>query len=499
MRELYEAAVRLAGRGWPVLPVKPQGKEPLTRHGVTDATTNPTKIEAWWRKWPEANVGVACGAPGPTVLDVDQPVQARAILDRLEPLQAPTAATARGRHLYFAGLEQGTITLDYGELRGRGSYVIAPPSAHPTGKLYTWLLSPNGHLPAIPGHLIPAGASTAGKGTFDAPSDPVPHGGRHDFLKDIAVRAVRSGITDPPTLILIIKAAYEQHCIQTPKAKPDEFAKLAEWASRTDIAGRERMFPPTADTDPDGEPGKKEKKKELDHPPGAHATLAELKAYITLAGGWNPRIDVQAVNRPDSRLTSRLTISLSNGQRIIFAQQAQITSRGHWPRTVIAATNGAASPRNLTDTQQLHVYRCLCQLADAPAETREREETVDVLADLLSEVEIEQPRQTAEVNPTWWYWAISICRARTKYDPRNTETHPVLLDAPDGSRYIRAGELSDYLRHRGIDVGSGAELEGRLADAGCTRQMVNGREPPRADDKRRITNHMVVYRMPDEL
>ena len=32
-------------RGWPVLPVRPRGKAPLTQHGVKDATTEESVIQ----------------------------------------------------------------------------------------------------------------------------------------------------------------------------------------------------------------------------------------------------------------------------------------------------------------------------------------------------------------------------------------------------------------------------------------------------------------------
>ena len=62
-------------RGWSVLPL--DGKQPLTEHGVHDATTDPDVIEAWWRRWPDANVGLATGR-GLFVVDVDGSVQALA-------------------------------------------------------------------------------------------------------------------------------------------------------------------------------------------------------------------------------------------------------------------------------------------------------------------------------------------------------------------------------------------------------------------------------------
>src|SRR4051794_36935678 len=110
-------ALELAALGWPVLPARPGGKAPLTRRGVRDATTDPHQIRRWGRQWPDANVAIATGYPGPQVLDVDDLEAARPILARIDPLDAPTVATSRGRHVYFHGLERGTVALGYGELR----------------------------------------------------------------------------------------------------------------------------------------------------------------------------------------------------------------------------------------------------------------------------------------------------------------------------------------------------------------------------------------------
>lgn len=71
------AAIRYARSGWPVFPCRPDGtpppgwKAPLTEHGFCDATTDLGIIRAWWDRWPDANVGIATGVPGPDVLDVD--------------------------------------------------------------------------------------------------------------------------------------------------------------------------------------------------------------------------------------------------------------------------------------------------------------------------------------------------------------------------------------------------------------------------------------------
>jgi hypothetical protein len=139
MSALLDAALDYAARGWPVLAVKPRGKEPLTEHGVLDSSTDPDVIRGWWTRWPDANVGIATGAPGPTVVDIDDMEAAGDVVARLRATGAPEVATPRGLHFYFAGTTNGTVNLGFGEIRGRGSYVVAPPSIHASDKECVWL------------------------------------------------------------------------------------------------------------------------------------------------------------------------------------------------------------------------------------------------------------------------------------------------------------------------------------------------------------------------
>ena len=72
---LLEAALYYATLDWKVLPLhhttglrqcscgkadcSSPGKHPKTVHGVKEATTDPAIIKSWWKRWPDANVGVA--------------------------------------------------------------------------------------------------------------------------------------------------------------------------------------------------------------------------------------------------------------------------------------------------------------------------------------------------------------------------------------------------------------------------------------------------------
>jgi hypothetical protein len=134
-----EQALAYAAYGWPVFPCQPGGKQPATRHGFQDATTDPDKITWWWRRQPDANLAIATGHPGPDVLDVDQHGKAGngfAAFNRLERAglidgaSAMVATPSGGLHAYFAGSDQhcGKLLRHHLDFRAQGGYIVAPPS-----------------------------------------------------------------------------------------------------------------------------------------------------------------------------------------------------------------------------------------------------------------------------------------------------------------------------------------------------------------------------------
>ncbi len=160
--QLLQAALRLARAGWAVFPLKPGDKNPITKHGFKEASTDEQVIASWWDGCPLANVGVATGeASGVVVVDVDGPAgeESWALLEQehghVETLEQRTGREDGGRQLFFAhpggrwpnrtGWRPGL------DLRGDGGYVVAPPSQHPSGKRYEWLSQ--GRPAPMPGWL----------------------------------------------------------------------------------------------------------------------------------------------------------------------------------------------------------------------------------------------------------------------------------------------------------------------------------------------------------
>lgn len=130
--------------GFNVFPLKPQGKVPLTEHGLDDATTDVMTIETWWARWPNANVGVRTGPI--VVVDEDTEDALVHLAERLGETIPVTriARTGTGRHYYFLPPEGIPIRNTASKLapgidtRGEGGYVVAPPSIHPNGTPYIW-------------------------------------------------------------------------------------------------------------------------------------------------------------------------------------------------------------------------------------------------------------------------------------------------------------------------------------------------------------------------
>jgi len=144
---LLLAALDYAKRGWPIFPLRPRGKQPITTNGFKAATQDHDLILAWWATNPDANVGIATGDAF-DVLDIDGPEGKSAFLEYLKEQGAfpyvhpgPVSITGKGYHLLFTPTGRGNraklaeAPIDF---RGKGGYIVAPPSVHPLGHCYRW-------------------------------------------------------------------------------------------------------------------------------------------------------------------------------------------------------------------------------------------------------------------------------------------------------------------------------------------------------------------------
>lgn len=195
---MLKHALEYAARGWRVMPLR--GKIPLTHDGSKGATCDEGIIAQWWKRWPDANIGIAT-TPNFIVLDLDSAdAEARLKYSDLELPETFEVKTGRGRHLYYtsdvdlsnkADLFGGGSGID---IRAKGGYVVAPPSIHigkdgkPSGKVYEWTNEPD-EIAAAPAWLVTE--CTKKKAKAAGPTDmggPIAEGSRNETIFRIACR-----------------------------------------------------------------------------------------------------------------------------------------------------------------------------------------------------------------------------------------------------------------------------------------------------------------------
>lgn len=161
--DFARAVLEYSARGWLVIPLhtpaaggcscgrpdcESPGKHPRTAHGLKDASRDPAIIREWWRRWPDANVGIVTGPEsGILVLDVDGKQGEESLIELgRRGFHLPDTHTVRtgggGQHLYFLWPERTNVRNSAGkiapglDIRSQGGYVVAPPSLHASGARY---------------------------------------------------------------------------------------------------------------------------------------------------------------------------------------------------------------------------------------------------------------------------------------------------------------------------------------------------------------------------
>jgi hypothetical protein len=157
------AALAYALAGVYVFPLAPRSKVPLIParnggHGLHDATTDPDVIRSWWQAHPTANLGLRTGLSF-DVIDLDSEDAVAALeyarAGRVPP-QGPVVQTGHGFHCYLkpTGVGNRAGVLPGVDFRGRGGYVLGPPSVHPNGHRYRWINPLREELARAPDWLI---------------------------------------------------------------------------------------------------------------------------------------------------------------------------------------------------------------------------------------------------------------------------------------------------------------------------------------------------------
>jgi len=111
----------------------------------------------------ETNLAVMCGATSDNLFVIDcESIDSfhyhmQQMIDRKIPIWA--VQTGRGGHLYLRA-ENGEVhnvepgILPDTEIKGRGGYVLAPPSVHPSGAIYSWVVQQGNEIPIVQTNVI---------------------------------------------------------------------------------------------------------------------------------------------------------------------------------------------------------------------------------------------------------------------------------------------------------------------------------------------------------
>jgi hypothetical protein len=144
----------LLGHGAACVRVAKHDKRPLGNAWNTLATTTADVISDWLNGG--FNVGLLLGHSNLIDVEYDDDAGRQLLAGRgLLDIETPTWASGRGQHRLFrlhgALPAMGWRKIGGAEIRigGKPAQSVLPPSVHPSGRAYSWLVSPQQCAPAI--------------------------------------------------------------------------------------------------------------------------------------------------------------------------------------------------------------------------------------------------------------------------------------------------------------------------------------------------------------
>ena len=215
------------------------GKVPLTAHGLKDATQTLLGVKEFWGRWPKANIGVVI-PDGYFVLDVDISHNGFASLEALqekydalpETLQITTGSG--GAHFWYKTPVEirNTARLagyDGIDVRGKGGYVVAPPSIHRNGLPYQKSPIWNGDIMPAPEWLITLCTAKTPTVIPINTTGRIMDGARNDTLARIAGAMRRKGVSDN-AIFAAISLTNQEQCV--PPLPDSDVMKIAKSIGR---------------------------------------------------------------------------------------------------------------------------------------------------------------------------------------------------------------------------------------------------------------------------
>lgn len=249
LSELGRAAVWYCEHDFGIIPIQPRGKRPLTANGLNDWFNDPEDARKLWTQRPDLNIAIVCGSASNNLVvldfdeDDDKDVHGFDTLAEWEdesgelPSTA-TAITGRGGMHYLYRAEKPyhpSVNRDLGvDVRGEGSYIVAPPSVHPNGRPYEWnkgdapwerdIAAVDANVDAFIDHIQRNGGVGQEEGVqgerFQLPQR-IKYGERNDVLYSYGCSLRCRGYADD-AIDAMLRQANERNCV-----KPVDDAELA--------------------------------------------------------------------------------------------------------------------------------------------------------------------------------------------------------------------------------------------------------------------------------
>ena len=243
-------ALRIAGKGKPVFPCKPN-KAPYTPRGLDDASTDRARVTALWTQYRGEKIGMPTGSRSDVfVVDVDR-LEALGELPQELPETLTIRTPSGGLHFYFnhvEGITNKRGALPRGiDVRGERGYVLVPPSAGyavenraPIADGPEWLLE---ILKDEPKTKSSEPGLSRSRTAIPDEGGPIQEGARDETLTRIAGR-LHDGTRDQSQLEDDLQAVNEARCIP-----PLPFGQVRKIARS--IIRREPCRPPRREPDPE--------------------------------------------------------------------------------------------------------------------------------------------------------------------------------------------------------------------------------------------------------
>lgn len=219
---MKNTAIYYASLNYAVFPLEPRGKKPITTHGLNDATTDTEIINDWWKRQPNANIGIRCN--GLLVIDVDGDkgkeslIAIEAVYEKL-----PTTWTVKtgrgGTHIIFKVSELLNIRPGAGkygyeniDIRANDSYIVAAGSV--TEKEYITTFGTPEELTDAPGWLVDFVLSAQPNEHKPAAKipDKIPEGQRNSTLASLAGSMQRRG-SSPAAIEAALITENNERCV----------------------------------------------------------------------------------------------------------------------------------------------------------------------------------------------------------------------------------------------------------------------------------------------